>query len=536
MSSIFLRIYGGLLFVVVLVSVLSGITATMINGTHLAQYREDILRGTFRLGSYSLQDKTLQEQQQWIRQWRHDLNIPFRILPIKDSFLSHKNRQQLRKGNIVINMLNDNKAKVYVYIKNETLLTGTVSPISDQVVAGTLALLQKQIQSVPAPRRLQELDTIASYAFNYPAVTLPAKNTVLSTVQMNLLHKGGFVMLLDNTKKTLLFYTQLPDSDRLIRLGPIRLPSFYSFEMLLIIGLFVLFSVSLAIYILVRDMEKRLRKLERATSRFSLNDFDVRVSMSNTDSIGRLAKAFNSMASHIQNLLQIQKEMIRGVSHELRTPLARLRFGMEMVKDAESAQERHNQLSGMDNDIQELDNLVDEFLTYANLEQTPSISLEHYNADHIIHQVVCDHRRLQNRVAIEHLPCRLPDKQQHAPLDQRYMHRAIQNLVGNACRYANTYIQVQLSDTKNHMVITVDDDGPGIPKEQRERIFTAFSRLDDSRTRKSGGYGLGLSIVNRIMFWHKGRVEVHDSPLGGSRFQLIWPKHFDQNHLHKKRL
>ena len=72
--------------------------------------------------------------------------------------------------------------------------------------------------------------------------------------------------------------------------------------------------------------------------------------------------------------------------------------------------------------------------------------------------------------------------------------------------------------------IDVHDDGPGIPESDRKRVFQPFTRLDDSRTRASGGYGLGLSIVNRIAYWHGGRVRVGESDLGGAKFSFLWPR------------
>ena len=150
----------------------------------------------------------------------------------------------------------------------------------------------------------------------------------------------------------------------------------------------------------------------------------------------------------------------------------------------------------MDQDIEELDKLVDEFLTYANLEQAaPTLHLKRHDVDKIVAQVVLEHGRLKNRVQIEHLPCKKLDPRRFVEIDQRYLHRALQNLVSNACRYANSTVQVRFSSTNDTCRIDVDDDGPGIPEEQRERVFSAFTRLDDSRTKKSGGYGLGLSIA-----------------------------------------
>ena len=112
--------------------------------------------------------------------------------------------------------------------------------------------------------------------------------------------------------------------------------------------------------------------------------------------------------------------------------------------------------------------------------------------------------------------------------EPRYFQRALQNLVGNACRHAKSQVVIQLWDEPNLVRIDVEDDGPGIPLEARADIFKPFARLDDSRARSarsSGGYGLGLSIVHKIMAGHGGSVTVDSSPtLGGARFTLLVPR------------
>lgn len=109
--------------------------------------------------------------------------------------------------------------------------------------------------------------------------------------------------------------------------------------------------------------------------------------------------------------------------------------------------------------------------------------------------------------------------------ERRYLHRVIQNLVGNAVRYCDHKILISGGINEQGMAyVCVEDDGPGIPEQDRARVFEAFARLDDSRTRASGGYGLGLSIVSRIAYWFGGKVEVDQSPnLGGARFTMVWP-------------
>ena len=116
------------------------------------------------------------------------------------------------------------------------------------------------------------------------------------------------------------------------------------------------------------------------------------------------------------------------------------------------------------------------------------------------------------------------DKVAIAQADRRYLHRVLQNLAGNATRYAEKTIIVSAGIERNEAFISVEDDGHGIPEKDREKVFIPFARLDDSRTRASGGYGLGLSIVSRIAFWFNGRMSVDESPrLGGARFTMTWP-------------
>ena len=109
--------------------------------------------------------------------------------------------------------------------------------------------------------------------------------------------------------------------------------------------------------------------------------------------------------------------------------------------------------------------------------------------------------------------------------ERRYLHRVVQNLVGNAVRYCDHKVIVSGGINDEGLAyVQVEDDGAGIPEEERKRIFEAFARLDDSRTRASGGYGLGLSIVSRIAYWFGGNIDVDKSPsLGGARFTMTWP-------------
>jgi two-component system sensor histidine kinase RstB len=216
------------------------------------------------------------------------------------------------------------------------------------------------------------------------------------------------------------------------------------------------------------------------------------------------------------------------VSHELRTPVARLRFGLEMLGDAATPEARRKYLDGMDGDIQDLDGLVDEMLTYARLEQgAPALNFQRVDLDALLDQVIGELSPLRREVTVSRGDCLSSAQGDDAWVDAepRYLHRALQNLVSNAMRHAQAHVLISYQVGASQCRIDVEDDGPGVPQSAWERIFTPFLRLDDSRTRASGGHGLGLSIVRRIIYWHGGRALIAKSHnLGGACFSLSWPR------------
>ncbi len=316
----------------------------------------------------------------------------------------------------------------------------------------------------------------------------------------------------------------LPDGRVLLLSGVDRFNP-WSFGMLAALVFTGLVMIAAALYLSLDNLDRRLRKLETVASRIARGELEARVDDSRFDAVGRLGQVFNRMAEHIQRLVGVQREMIHAVSHELRTPVARIRFGVQMIEDCTDELMRQKQLNGIDSDIQELNELIDEILTYARLEQGgPILDFQEVNLIDIAHQVVEEQRILKPGIVLEATTVGDSERWKMAQVEPRYIHRSLQNLVGNAMRYASGRVQVRCNFEAETCRIDVEDDGPGIPEADWEKVFTAFARLDDSRTRSSGGYGLGLSIVRRILYWHGGQAFVARSELGGAKFSLVWPR------------
>ena len=284
--------------------------------------------------------------------------------------------------------------------------------------------------------------------------------------------------------------------------------------------------LAVAVFLALREVDSNLRTVESVAVRIARGEMSARVQAGEGTLVTRLASSFNGMAEHIQRLVQVQREMIHAVSHELRTPVARIRFGVQMIEDCQDEAALQRQLDGIDGDIQELDELIDEILTYARLEQGgPVFSLQETSVTDIVRQVVSEQQMVRPELSIEGNIDEVSERWALSDIEPRYLHRAIQNLVGNAGRYAAGKVLVSCHFDEDNCRVDVEDDGPGIPEEDWEKVFTAFARLDDSRTRTSGGYGLGLSIVRRILYWHGGHAFVSRSDtLGGAKFSLVWPR------------
>jgi len=284
--------------------------------------------------------------------------------------------------------------------------------------------------------------------------------------------------------------------------------------------------LALALFLGLRFVDGQMRKVESVAVRMARGEMSARVEAGEGTVVSRLADSFNGMAEQIQRLVEVQREMIHAVSHELRTPVARIRFGVQMIESAKSPEILNKQLQGIDGDIQELDALIDEILTYARLEQGgPVFTLREASIPDIVGQVIDEQKVVHDNVDISWRMDEASQPYAMADIEPRYIHRAIQNLVGNAARHAAGKVRVTCRLDEDNCRIDVEDDGAGIPEAHWEKIFSAFARLDDSRTRTSGGYGLGLSIVRRILYWHGGQAFVGRSDeLGGARFSLVWPR------------
>ena len=273
----------------------------------------------------------------------------------------------------------------------------------------------------------------------------------------------------------------------------------------------------------LRPHWRDLERLKLTAARIGQGQLSERTQISQRSNIHGLATVFDAMAQDVEHLLNQQRDLLNAVSHELRTPLTRLDFGLALVMCDDLPEASRERLQVLVGHIRELDELVLELLSFSRL-QNPALLPERVDVslDEFIDSILgsFDEELEAPEIVLDVL---LHGTQERFALDPRLTARALQNLLRNAMRYCDRRIQVGVNVTAQGCELWVDDDGIGIPEQERERIFEPFYRLDRSRDRATGGFGLGLAISRRALQAQGGTLNVEQSPLGGARFKLWLP-------------
>jgi signal transduction histidine kinase len=501
---------------------------TIVHGTLESHY------GNLSQGSYILLEKRLEEipESQWpelIDELNQGGGYPIEILPIKSLDFSSSKTQRLNQGKVVLSTFYE---AVYNYkrlLNSEWVL---VVPFEQsgyedgqRLINSTFNLIEKSFREHPENNWPAVLENL-NLQFWFPIALIDQfEEEVLRSESDRLENRK--VVIDEHEEGDEFFYRRIDNSTKIIKLGPFDEPitlNYIQTFMMLAFSILVALAVLIWVYPLWRD----LKTLDHSTSAFGQGDFTERASTGKHSVLHRLASSFNAMADRIQGLISSHQELTNSVSHELRTPIARLRFGMEMLQDSTGEDDRNRFIEGMNSDIDELDQLVAELLTYARFDRDkPEIEFQRQEIYPWLNDVI-----RQSKIGKEQLTIDFEIQGQnlkHARFDPLLMTRALGNLLQNAKRYAQSEIKVVVSNDNGYFQLSVDDDGPGIPEQQREQIFDAFKRLDASRDRGTGGFGLGLSITQRICQWHGGEIAVEDSPLGGARFVVRWPEQSTDN-------
>ncbi|GAA2351359.1 HAMP domain-containing sensor histidine kinase [Streptomyces cuspidosporus] len=266
----------------------------------------------------------------------------------------------------------------------------------------------------------------------------------------------------------------------------------------------------------LRPVEAIRRELEDITAR-SLGRRVPVSSSASSDEIARLARTINTTLDRLERSAELQQRFIADASHELRSPLAGLRASLEASLTHPEGVDWENRVREALRDIVRLQDLSHDLLLLARLGGGAPVADTRVNLTDLAHDLAVEHRHLPHPRPLD-IRCVADDPPAWVRGSDVQLERLLRNLLGNACRYARTTVEVTVGTERDEggaaVVFEVRDDGPGIPVADRERVFKRFSRLEDARTRKSGGAGLGLAIAREIATRHGGTLHFADAPRG----------------------
>jgi two-component system osmolarity sensor histidine kinase EnvZ len=389
-------------------------------------------------------------------------------------------------------------------------------------VAGDIAMVIDAMKlSDSAAARDQFLDQVATvseltFTLRRDGVLAPPQPSDGTTLDKQLRHalvRRPFSIDTQRSPHRVLIAVQLSEGvlDVDVPLSRLYTPTTYIFIMWMIGSSLVLLSVSA---LFLRNQVKSLRRLAAAAEGFGKGRPVAFTKIEGALEVRQAAAAFMQMRDRIQRQIRQRTEMLAGVSHDLRTPLTRMKLALELMDGSPAAAE-------LKSDVAEMERLVNLYLDFARGEGTETpvetdIAL-------LIEELAAATRRDGTPLAVDHPAGLVVPAEVVILVRPNALRRCLANLIANAHRYGQ-HVWLSSVPVEDGVDILIDDDGPGIPPSERDRVFQPFIRLDASRNPSTGGIGLGLTIARDVARSHGGDVRLENSPYGGLRARVHLPR------------
>lgn len=423
----------------------------------------------------------------------------------------------------VLVMLSITAATFVIYFAFARLFGDPLDDIARRQAAAQIFLLEQYVDQAPGDEWLTRLNNVREVSeVRYDLMPLAQALDALGAGQRAELERGNIVI--DVAGKS--FYRRVDldgeryigSQDEVLHARNLPIDTGQALKMELLRYVIVAIALLAPIALWSRSHWQGLQSLSRMADEFGAGKLSVRAQLKPSDAVYPLAERINHMAGRIEDLMEAQRSLLHSVSHELRTPIARLEFALELLDAKARDPELSRRIAAMEGDLSELNNLVKELLDMSKLDSTRTLQGAPVELEALLRDCCATLPPSPQQVA-----CELASGLGTVEADARLLARAVGNLLRNAQKYAQERIVLSARRTPDGVEIAVDDDGPGIPLDERERIFDPFYRLDRSRDRATGGFGLGLSIAHKAVALHGGTLRVESSPLGGARFVLRLP-------------
>jgi signal transduction histidine kinase len=265
---------------------------------------------------------------------------------------------------------------------------------------------------------------------------------------------------------------------------------------------------------------KRLKLLRLSAGAFGTGDLSVRIPQGGVSYIADIEQEFNRMAQKIENLIADNKLLSRGLSHDLRTTIARLRFGLDVLEEAQLTEPQQKTMAHLNRDLLAMESLVETLLRYARLEQA-NIALKPLMLN--LHLFLLELVQSAYDVSVT-IKIHFTQAEPIIFVDPEYLTMMLHNLIQNAKRHGQGQVIVSIIANPTNTTLVVEDNGAGIPIAEREHVLKPFYRAKSAQNTQ--GHGMGLAIVDRIAQWYKAEVILDESEtLGGLKISIQFKTH-----------
>jgi len=288
-------------------------------------------------------------------------------------------------------------------------------------------------------------------------------------------------------------YTISPKPGGIFIFEPVGIENVFSQERAIIAMLVLISLIIVLLYFILRYLFRPMKDLSAAVKQIGDGKYDINLPVKRKDELGSLAASINDMSRKIGYSIKTKEQLLIDVSHELRTPLTRIKLGLEVNSPKEKINE----------DINEMESMISGLLeSYRTGNYLGELRIAKTNVTDLLQNTI-DGFMDSNRISFNP-----PSDDIYADIDSEKIETVFRNVLDNALKYSSDMIDVKIEISGSNIMVTFVDKGQGIKDEDLKYIFEPFYRADPSRSRKTGGFGLGLSICKKIMEAHKGEISL----------------------------
>lgn len=482
-----------------------------------------LTQGTF----YSL-DHLLEQYPE--QEWQTILNKKYpaqagkiNIIPINQLSLNKKQVEKIKNNETVytVSDVDNQPTAIYKKINHSNYAYQYFLDFSDtekihRYFGWAPILISERLKKMPEQQWPDFLSNL-SQQFGY-SVSIQNIHSVNNPIAKQILLKNEWAADFPNKTDDSIQILYIPFSkDKILMFGPIHLP-FVGVYQKYILFAFAFIMIEFLIFILAILFSRSLEKLKKLAHDYGRGNFESHIQLSKTSTLYSLFSDLQWMGKRIQNLIIANKDLTDAVSHELRTPVSRLRFRLELLKNSKDSEGQSKRIMTMEEDITELENLISEVLAYSQLDRVNQIELTKINLNQLIHAAI---DQFKKTTSTKKLITAISNDAIDVFANEKLILRVLQNLLQNANHFANTIIKISTAKIGSQYHMMVEDDGLGIPEENREMVFEPFKQLSNQPEDAKKGYGLGLAITKKILDQHQWQILITDSELGGAKIIII---------------